>query len=83
MNWITTNIRLPEDVYMDLKMTAAKRRTSVSGLIRERLANKKRVAVIGHRKKIMARLSLLAKEMARQNPGVSLSKELIKMRYEQ
>ncbi|EKD62782.1 MAG: hypothetical protein ACD_52C00057G0002 [uncultured bacterium] len=37
MNWVTTNIRLPEDLYVDLKILAAKRRKSVAAIIRERL----------------------------------------------
>jgi len=37
MNWITTNIRLPEDLYMDLKMKAARERKSVASVIRAQL----------------------------------------------
>ena len=37
MNWITTNIRFPEDLYMELKIEAAKRRISLAALIRERI----------------------------------------------
>ena len=41
MNWITTNIRFPEDLYMELKMEAARRRKSVASVVREKLAKKK------------------------------------------
>src|SRR5437868_3446619 len=37
MHWVTTNIRLPEDVYLRLKMKAARERTSIAALIREQL----------------------------------------------
>ena len=42
MNWITTNIRLPEDLYMDLKIKAATERKSVAAVIREKLVDKKK-----------------------------------------
>ena len=37
MNWVTTNIRLPEDLYMDLKLEAARRRTSMAVVMREKI----------------------------------------------
>jgi hypothetical protein len=37
MNWITTNIRLPENVYFALKMQAARERKSIAAVIREQL----------------------------------------------
>lgn len=42
MNWITTNLRLPEDLYMDLKLKAARERKSVASVIREKLGDKKK-----------------------------------------
>lgn len=67
---------------MELKMEAARQRKSVAALIRERVikkkANQKR-----NIDKLMAEMDKLAKENARQNPGISFSEELIKMRYEQ
>lgn len=82
MNWITTNIRFPEDVYMELKMEAARLRKSIAEVVRERVAkrsasNKKNV------KKLLRDLEKLAAENARQNPGISFSEKLIEMRYEQ
>ena len=35
--WVTTNIRLPEDMYMKLKLQAARERTSIAALIREKI----------------------------------------------
>ncbi len=40
-NYITTNIRLLEEDYLRLKEEAAKRRTSLSAVIRERVGVKK------------------------------------------
>lgn len=37
MNFITTNIRFPEDVYMQLKAEAAKNRMSLSAVVRQKV----------------------------------------------
>lgn len=65
---------------MELKLTAARQRTSVNALVREKLGVKKRSS---NRDEFWNRLDKFAKEMARKNPGVSLSQKLIEMRYEQ
>lgn len=41
MNYITTNIRIPEDDYLRLKAEAAKKRKSLSQIVRERIRSKK------------------------------------------
>lgn len=80
MNWITTNIRLPEDAYMELKLVAASQRKSMAAVVREKLG-------VGKGKikkdKVWNKLDKFALEMAKVNPGISLSKKLIEMRYEQ
>jgi len=82
MNWITTNIRFPEDLYMALKSDAARRRVSVASVIRQRLTDvKKRTPAEVAR--IMRSVKRIAEESARQNPGISFSDKLIEMRYEQ
>jgi hypothetical protein len=82
MNWITTNIRFPEDLYMALKSEAARRRVSVASVIRQRLTDvKKRTPAEVAR--IMRSVKRIAEESARQNPGISFSDKLIEMRYEQ
>lgn len=40
-NFVTTNIRLPEEDYLSLKEEAAKKRTSLAAVIREKVAKKK------------------------------------------
>ncbi len=82
MNWITTNIRLPEDLYMDLKMRAAKQRKSVAELIREKLTRKSD-AQQEDRMHLLEKMQILAKKIAKENKGVNFTKGLIQMRYEQ
>ena len=82
MNWITTNIRFPEDLYMELKMEAAQTRKSIAELVRERVA-KKTTSQKRKVSKIMISLEKLAKETARQNKGIDFTKGIIEMRYEQ
>ncbi len=82
MNWVTTNIRFPEDLYMALKAEAARQRMSLAAVIRKRLTDtKKRTPAQVAR--IMRGIKKLAAENARQNPGISFSEKLIEMRYEQ
>ncbi len=80
MNWITTNIRLPEDLYMDLKMSAAKERKSVAAVIRAKL-----FAQAQPKKKtnVAQMLEKLGTEIAKENKGLDLTSGLIQMRYEQ
>ncbi len=80
MNWITTNLRLPEDLYMDLKMKAAKERKSVAAVIREKLVD-------GNKQKtkdnLLEMMKDLGEKIAKENKGLNLTKGLIEMRYEQ
>ena len=80
MNWVTTNVRLPEELYMELRMDADRTRRSVAAIVRERLSGKKEVI---NKREFWKRAEKFAKEMARANPGVSFSRGLIEMRYEQ
>ncbi|OGM19913.1 hypothetical protein A2714_04215 [Candidatus Woesebacteria bacterium RIFCSPHIGHO2_01_FULL_38_9] len=82
MNWITTNIRLSEEDYMELKIEAAKRRTSIAALVREKISTNKPSKKVGVNK-IMKEINTVAKEVAKQNPELDLTKALIQMRYEQ
>jgi len=82
MNWITTNIRFPEDVYMELKLEAARQRRSVADIVRERVT-KKNTPGKKSLNRLMKELDRLATETARQNKGIDFTKGLIEMRYEQ
>ena len=79
MNWITTNLRLPEDLYMDLKIKAAKERKSVAAGIREKLTIDTKVKNTS----ILQMMKKLGKEIEEDSRGLNLTKELIEMRYEQ
>lgn len=81
MNWVTTNIRFPEEDYLELKMEAVRQRKSFAALVRDRTIRKK-ASKKKSINKLIAQMNALAAENARQNPGISFSKELIKMRYE-
>ncbi len=84
MNWITTNIRFPEDRYIELKMEAVRKRKSVAALIREKVFSEgKKSSQSRSAEKLLKELDKLAKKNAKQNPGISFSKKLIEMRYEQ
>lgn len=80
MNWVTTNIRIPEDVYMDLKMSAAQQRTSVAAVIRQKLVDKPQSKKI---QDIFAEMDALGKKLAKQHPGFNSTKAIHEMRYEQ
>lgn len=82
MNWVTTNIRLPEDIYMDFKMQAARERKSVAEIMREKLITKQTRSKRSI-KALMKEFDRVAKANARVMKGKSLSKLLIEMRYEQ
>ena len=86
MNWITTNIRFPEDMYMDLKMEAAKKRKSVAEIVRQKVSKKKTQSKSkkANVEKIMYDLDKLARENDKYVPkGKNFSDLLIEMRYEQ
>jgi len=80
MNWVTTNLRLPEEDYMELKLTAARKRTSVNALIREKLGVRKTAAT---RDEFWKKVEQFAKHVAEKYPNTNLSDKLIEMRYEQ
>lgn len=80
MNWVTTNIRFPEDLYMELKMEAARKRKSVAAIIREKVVKKKSKTKVEF---MMRRARKLARDNAKYMKGINLTKALIEMRYEQ
>ena len=81
MNWITTNIRLPEEDYIELKTEALKQRKSVAALVRERIFKKTKSK--NQTQRLLAAFERVAKANAKKMKGQSLSKLVIKMRYEQ
>jgi len=82
--WIATNIRFPEDLYMELKLEAAKNRISVAKLVRQKVSQK--IVYKDNTKELNNKLKVmdaLAKEIDQQNPKIDLSQEVVKMRYEE
>lgn len=80
MNYVTTNIRIPEDDYMRLKTEAAKRRKSLSELIRERIRLKKNKKVSAEA--LIKKIRKHAQENARYVPkGFDSVKALREIRY--
>ena len=82
MNYITTNIRLPENLYMQLKIEAAHQRKSVGAVVREKLTGKQDVKR-ENRMSLLEELERVSKKIGGKSKGISLSQELINMRYEQ
>lgn len=82
MNWITTNIRLPEDLYMDLKMKAARERKSVAAVIRAQLLIKEENKAKKN-KDLLRRLEAFREKMAGKNKGINLTQAVIDARYEE
>ncbi len=83
MNWITTNLRLPEDMYMELKMKAAKERKSVAAIIREKLSDSDEKAIRKDGKALIQRMEKFSKKMAAKNPHLNLTQAVIDARYQQ
>ena len=80
MNWITTNLRLPEDIYIELKMKAAKERKSVAAVIREKLSASTRKR---NNSNILTMFKKLGTKIAKDDSTLNLTKTLIEMRSEQ
>ena len=66
MNYVTTNIRIPEDDYLRLKSEAAQKRTSFSAIIREKVTEKPKKRSTAEIKKILSDLETLAKKNAQK-----------------
>lgn len=75
--YVTTNIRIPEEDYLRLKAEAAKRRTSLSAVIRQRIRpqGKKESPEM-----VMKRLKKYASESRKYFEGVDIVKVLRGMR---
>lgn len=80
MNWVTTNLRLPEDLYIDLKLKAAHERKSVAAVIREKLAHHSKQK---NSQDIREMFVELGNKIAKEDKKLNLTKNLIEMRYEQ
>jgi hypothetical protein len=82
MNYITTNIRFPEDLYMELREEAAKKRMSLAAIVRQRVGAKTQK----HRKtdvaQLSAKLDAIAKELGDKLQGFDATAVIRTMRQE-
>lgn len=82
MNYVTTNIRIPEEDYLRLKVEAAKKRKSFSAVVREKLGSEGKLRSETEVKRIIADLDYTAKELGKKLKGFDSLKALREMRYE-
>lgn len=84
MNWITTNIRFPEDLYMELKMISAQKRESMSSLVRQAVKNSVLKDVKPSFSETIARLDRIAKIISKKTgKSWDSTKAIREMRYQQ
>jgi len=81
MNYVTTNIRLPEEDYIRLKDQATRERKSLAEVIRVRLGVKTRKRSKAQVRKLLVRIDKLAHENAKHLKGFDSLKVLREMRY--
>lgn len=79
-NFITTNIRLPEEDYLALKDEAARKRQSLSAVIRDKIGSKPVTRSREEVDRIMAETRRLAKRNAKYLKGVDIVKVIREMR---
>lgn len=80
MNYVTTNIRLPEKDYLRLKSEAAKRRKSLAAIIREKVGADQSPHSDDEIKKIIEELDVRAKSNGKKLKGRSGVKIIREMR---
>lgn len=79
-NYVTTNIRLLEEDYLRLKEEAAKKRKSLSAIIRGKIGTDKKKRSDEEVEKLLMELDEIAKENATQLKGVDGVSVIRKMR---
>jgi len=82
MNYVTTNIRIPEEDYLRLKTEAVNKRTSLSGIIREKIGVGDKMRSKIEVEKLMAETRKLAKRNALLLKGWDSLKALREIREE-
>lgn len=82
MNYVTTNIRIPEEDYLRLKAEAARSRKSFSAIVREKVKTRGKTRSKREINKLLAETDKLAKELGKKLKGFDSVKALREMRYE-
>lgn len=81
-NFVTTNIRIPEEDYLALKDEAARTRTSLSGVIRKKIMFQKKKRSENEIKKIYQMRRKIAENLNKKIKDFDIVKALREMRYE-
>ncbi len=81
MNYVTTNIRIPEADYLRLKAVAAKKRTSLSAVIREKIKADSPKRTPEEVAAMMNDLDNLARKNSKKLKGWNSLKALREIRY--
>ena len=82
MNYITTNIRLPEESYLKLKEEAFKKRKSLAAIIREKVSPTENKWTNVEIEKFFRERDQLAKKLSKKLKGFDVVKALREMREE-
>ena len=82
MDFVTTNIRFPRDLYLKIKQKAFEKKKSFGAIVREKFA-KEGKSNNTNTEKMMKRLDKLAKENAKYFDGKSAEQIIREMRDEQ
>lgn len=80
MNYVTTNIRLPEESYLKLKEEAFRKRKSLAAIIREKITIEDSQEESSDA--IISKIRKHASENAKYLKGVNIVKALREMRYQ-
>lgn len=81
MNFVTTNIRLPEEEYIKLKAEAARKRKSLAAIIRQKLTNGEHILTKTKVQKMMKELDRVAERNGKILKGWDSVKALREIRY--
>ncbi|MCL4360218.1 hypothetical protein M1555_03130 [Patescibacteria group bacterium] len=82
MNYVTTNIRFPEDIYLALKEEAAKKRLSLSAVVREKVGAGDTRRSKAEMTRLTSRLDTTAKALGDKLKGFDAARAIRKMREE-
>lgn len=82
MNYIVTNIRIPEDDYLRLKQDALLKRISFSEAVRRKLADNKPVRTKKDINAILRKRDVVARRLGRKLQGFDVVKAIRHMRDE-
>ncbi len=81
MNYVTTNIRLPEEDYMRLKQEAAQARKSFAAIVREKIIRDEPKEPTTDMKIFLRDRNEVAKKLRKKLQAVDIVKVLREMRY--